>query len=72
MLFLRERVSTRRDSGSKVELEEVQGALTETDQLTNTVIHEDEVTTKLSEAQTLRKSSRILIVPKKYGFLISE
>ena len=63
-----------RDSGSKVDLEEVHGAQIDVDQLPKpkVVIHKDEVAVDPSEAQALCRSSRIRTVPKRYGFLISE
>ena len=63
-----------RDSGSKVELEEVQDAKTNTDQLLEPKanIHKDKIVVGFSKAQALRMSSRIRTVPERYGFLISE
>ena len=72
VVFLEKEFLLRGDSGSKVELEEVQGAQTDNDQLIETVIHEDEVTIEPFEAQAFRKSSRIRTIPKKYAFLVSE
>ena len=63
-----------RDSGSKVKLEEVQDAKTNTDQLLEPEanIHKDKIVVGFSKAQALRMSSRIRTVPERYGFLISE
>ena len=56
-----------RDNGSKVEFGEVQGAQIDADQLPKPEanIHRDEIAVGLSEAQTLRRSSRIHIVPER-------
>ena len=72
--FLEKEFLLREDSGSKVELGEVQDALTDTSHLTEpeAIIHDDELKTGSSIAQALRRTNRIRIVLKRYGFLISE
>ena len=73
-VFLEKEFLLREDSGSKVELGEVQDSLTDASHLTKpkAVIHEDELVVDPSEAQELRKTSRIRTLPKRYGFLIRE
>ena len=63
-----------KDSGSKVELEEVQDAKADANQLPEPEadIHRNEIAANSSRAQALRRSSRIHTVPEKYGLLISE
>ena len=63
-----------KNSGSKVELEEVQDAQADANQLPELEadIHRNEIATNPSRAQVLRRSSRIHIVPERYGFLISK
>ena len=62
------------DSGSKVELREVQDAQTKADHLIGLedIIHKNEETIDSFEAQALCRISRACIVPERYGFLISE
>ena len=72
VVFLEKENLLRGDTGSKVELEEVQRAQTDAYQLTETVIREDGVIVEPSEAQALCRPSMIHIVPERYGFLISE
>ena len=64
----------REDSGSKVELSEVQDALTNASHLTEpeAVIHDDELIAYSSKTQVFHRTSRIRSVPGRYGFLISE
>ena len=64
----------REDSGSKVELSEVQDALTDASQLTEpkAVIHDEELIANSSKTQVFRRTSRIRSVLERYGFLISE
>ena len=61
-------------SRSKVELEEVQGAQTDVDQLPEpkVVIHKYEIVVDPSKAQVLCRTSRIRTILRRYGFLISE
>ena len=63
-----------RDNGNKVELAEVQDAQADANQLLEHEdgIHRDEIEANPSEAQVLRRSSRIQTVLERYGFLISE
>ena len=73
VIFL-EREFLLRDSESKVELKEVQSAQIDANLVLEleAVIHRDEVAIDPSKAQALRRSSRIHIVPERYGFLKSE
>ena len=73
-VFLEKEFLLREDSGSKVELSEVQDALTDASHLTEpeAVIHDDELIADSSKTQVFRRTSRIRFVPKRYGFLISE
>ena len=63
-----------RESGSKVELGEVQDALIGASNLfePKAIIHDDELTSDSSKTQVLRRTSRIRTVPKRYGFLITK
>ena len=63
-----------KDSGSKVELEEVQDAQADKIQLPELKadIHRDEMAVNPYGAQALHRSSRIHIVQERYGFLINE
>ena len=74
VVFLEKEFLLREDSGSKVELSEVQDALTDASHLTEpeVVIHDDELIVESSKTQVLRRTSRIRSVPEIYGFLISE
>ena len=73
-IFLEKEFLLREDSGSKVELCEVQDALTDTSHLTEleVVIHDDEFIADSSKTQVSHRTSRIRCVPERYGFLISE
>ena len=73
-VFLEKEFLLREDNGSKVELVEVQDALTDTSHMTEpeAIIHDDELTIGSSKAQALRRTNRIHTVPKRYGFLINE
>ena len=73
-VFLEKEFLLREDSRSKVELSEVQDALTDTSYLNEpkAVIHEDEFIVDSSKPQVFRRTSRICSVPERYGFLISE
>ena len=74
VVFLEKEFLLGEDSGSKVELSEVQDALTDASHLTKpeAVIHDDEFIADSSKTQVFRKTSRIRSVPESYGFLISE
>ena len=63
-----------RNSGSKVELEEVQDAKADANQLPESEadIHRDEIIVNPSKAQALRRYSKICTVPEIYRFSISE
>ena len=63
-----------KDNGSKDELEEVQDAQTDTNQLLESKadIHRNEILADPSGAQADRRLSRIHTIPKRYGFLINE
>ena len=65
VVFLEKEFLLREDSGSKVELREVQDALTNTSHLTKieAVIHEDELAADPSKAQALHRKSRICTLP---------
>ena len=73
-VFLEKEFLLREDSGSKVELSEVQDALTDASHLIEreAVIHDNELTTDSSKTQVFHRTSRICFVPEGYGFLISE
>ena len=73
-VFLEREFLLRKDSGSKVELNEVQDALTDASHLTKpeAVIHGDELISNSSKTQVFCRTCRIRSVPKRYGFLISE
>ena len=62
------------DSGIKVELREVQNAQTDVDHLTGyeVVIHIDEGTIDLFEAQAFYRTTRTHTIIERYGFLIGE
>ena len=72
-IFLEKEFLLREDSGSKVELCEVQDALTDTSHLTEpeAVIHDDEFIAESSKTLVFRMTSRIRSIPERYGFLIS-
>ena len=74
VVFLEKEFLLREDSGSKVELSEVQDALTNTYHLTEleVVIHDDELIANSSKTQVIRRTSRIRSIPERYRFLISE
>ena len=74
VVFLEKEFLLREDSGSKVELSEVQDALTNTYHLTEleVVIHDDELIANSSKIQVIRRTSRIHSIPERYRFLISE
>ena len=65
VVFLEKKFLLKEDSGSKVELGEVQDALTDTSHMTKTevVIHEDELAAGPSKAQAPRRTSRIRTLP---------
>ena len=73
VVFLEKEFILREDNGSKVELGEIQDALTDTSHLTEPedVIHDDELAANSSKAQTLHRTSRIRTVLERNGFLIS-
>ncbi|KAJ8761673.1 hypothetical protein K2173_004449 [Erythroxylum novogranatense] len=73
-VFLEKEFLLQEDSGSKIELEEVQDARTDADQLPEpeTVTHTDEVTVQPSTTHEIRRSRRIRSVPERYGFLMNE
>ena len=70
VVFLEKEFLLRKDSGSKVNLGEVQDPLIDKSHLTEpeAVIHEDELAADPSEAQALRRTSRICIFLERYGF----
>ena len=74
VIFLEKEFLSREDNGSKVELGEVQDALTDASHLTEpkAVIHDDELIADSSKTQEFRRKSRIRYVLKRYGFLISK
>ena len=74
VIFLEKEFLLREDSGSKVELCEVQDALTDASHLTEleAVIHDDEFITDSSKTQVFHRTTRIRYVPERYGFLIRE
>ena len=74
VVFLDKEFLLREDSGSKVELSEVQDALTYVSHLTEpeAVIHDDELIDDSSKTQVFRRTSRIHSVLERYGFLISK
>ena len=74
VVFLDKEFILRENSGSKVEFGEVQDALTEASHMTKpeVLIQEDELATDPSEAQALRRTSRVCTLPEIYGFLINE
>ena len=74
VVFLEKEFLLREDNGSKVELSEVQDALTDTSHLTEpeAVIHDDEFIADFSKTQVFCRTSRIDSIPERYGFLISE
>ena len=73
-VFLEKEFLLREDSGSKLELSEVQDALTNVFHLTEpkVVIHDDKLIANSSKTQVFHRTSRIHSVLKRYGFLISE
>ena len=74
VVFLEKEFLLREDSGSKVEISEVQDALTDVSHLTKpeAVIHNDEFIADSSKTQVCRRTSRIRSILDRYGFLISE
>ena len=74
VVFLEKEFLLREDSGSSVELSEVQDALTDVSYLTEpeAVIHDDEFIADSSKTQVFRRTSRIRYVLERYGFLIRE
>ena len=74
VVFLEKEFPLREDSGSKVDLSEVQDALTDASHLTEpeAIIHDDELIADSSKTQVFRRTSRIRFFPKRYGFLNSE
>ena len=74
VVFLEKEFLLREDSGSKVELSEVQDALTNASHLTEpeAVIHDDEFIADSSKTQVFHRTSRIRSIPERYGFLNSE
>ena len=74
VVFLEKEFLFREDNGSKVEISEVQDALTDASHVTEleVVIHDDELTVDSSKTQVLCRTSRIRSVLERYGFLISE
>ena len=73
-IFLEKEFLLREDSGSKVELSEVQDALTDASHLTEpeAVIHDDEFIANSSKTQVFRRTSRIRSILERYGFIISK
>ena len=73
-IFLEKEFLLREDNGSKVELGEVQDALTDTSHLTEpeAIIHDDELIDDSYKTQEFRRTSRIRSVLERYVFLISE
>ena len=73
-VFLEKEFLLREDCGRKVELSEVQDALTDASHLNKpeAVIHDNELIADSSKTQVFRRTSRIRSVPKRYGFLSSE
>ena len=67
VIFLEKEFLLREDSGSKVELSEVQDALTEASHLTEpkAVIHDDELIADSSKTQVFRRTSRMCYVPER-------
>ena len=67
-VFLEKEFLLRADSGSKVELSEVQDALTEASHLTEpeAVIHDDELIADSSKTQVFRRTRRIRYVPERW------
>ena len=74
VVFLEKEFLLREDCGSKVEISEVQDALTDTFHLTEpeTIIHYDELIANSSKTQVFSRTSRIRSVEERYEFLISE
>ena len=74
VVFLEKEFLLREDSGSKVELSEVQDALTDVSHLTRfeAVIHDDEFIADSFKTQVFCRTSRIRSIPERYGFLIRE
>ena len=66
VVFLEKEFLLREDSGRKVELSEVQDALTDTSHLTEpeAVIHDDELIANSSKTQVLHRTSRIRSIPE--------
>ena len=74
VVFLEKGFFQREDSGSKVELEEVQDALIDTSHLIEpeAIIHDKELTVESSKTQAIHWTSKIHTVPERYKFLINE
>ena len=74
VVFLEKEFLLKEDSGSKVELSEVQDALIDASHLAKpeAVIHDDELTTDSSKTQAICRTSRIRPIPGRYGFLINK
>ena len=74
VVFLEKEFLLREDRGSKVQLSDVQDALTDASHLTEpgVVIHDDELIADSFKTQVFRRTSRIRSVLERYGFLISE
>ena len=74
VVFLEKEFLLREDNGSKVQLSEVQDALTDASHLTEpkVVIHDDELIAESSKTQVFHRTSRIRSILERYGFLISE
>ena len=74
VVFLEKEFLLREDSGSKVELSEVQDALIDVFHLTEpeAVIHDNELIVDSSKTQLFHSTSRIRSIIERYGFLISE
>ena len=74
VVFLEKEFLLGEDSGSKVEISEVQDALIDASHLNKpeAVIHNDEFIADSSKTQVCHRTSRIRSVPERYGFLISE
>ena len=74
VVFLEKEFLLREDSGSKVELSEVQDALTDASHLTEpeAVNHDDELIADSFKTQVIHRTSRIRSVLERYGFLISK
>ena len=74
VVFLEKGFLQIEDSGSKVELDEVQDALIDTSHLIEpeAIIHDEELIVDSSKTQTLHRTCKIHIVPERYKFLIDK